>query len=344
MKNLVTDANFPRTEDGRVYHLGIRSGEVANRVVTVGSPSRAEAIAGMLDDEQPYKILSERGFLTITGRYKGIPVSIVSIGMGYPNMDFFVREARECISGDMVIIRLGSCGGVVGLPVGSLVVPNASVSVNRNVDYDFGVGSENKEPAYRISKPARLLFHSELHAALSETLTNSSPQHFEADVRSDTVNASADRLTSFPDCNENLIDELLAAVPNLASLEMETFHLFHLASVWRTRTSSPSSPSPALSPSMPPTTLPVTPTLSQNSSRHTPPLLTDANQAPRSGRIRAAAVQMIFASRTSQDFITPEHVAELEAWSGRSVLETLCNFPIPFELLHDEEQSVWSKS
>jgi hypothetical protein len=25
--------------------------------------------------------------------------------MGYPNIDFFVREARECVSGDMVIVR-----------------------------------------------------------------------------------------------------------------------------------------------------------------------------------------------------------------------------------------------
>ena len=48
---------------------------------------------------------SERGFLTITGRYKDVPISIVSIGMGYPNMDFFVREARESLIGNMVIIR-----------------------------------------------------------------------------------------------------------------------------------------------------------------------------------------------------------------------------------------------
>lgn len=33
MKDLIVDANFPRTEDNRVYHLGIRAGEVANRIV-----------------------------------------------------------------------------------------------------------------------------------------------------------------------------------------------------------------------------------------------------------------------------------------------------------------------
>ena len=34
-----------------------------------------------------------------------MPISIVSIGMGYPNMDFFVREVRECLIGDMVVVR-----------------------------------------------------------------------------------------------------------------------------------------------------------------------------------------------------------------------------------------------
>lgn len=74
--------------------------------LTVGSPSRAHAIAMLLDViPKPFTLSSERGFLTITGRYKGVPVSIVSIGMGSPNMDFFVREVRECLSGDMAVVR-----------------------------------------------------------------------------------------------------------------------------------------------------------------------------------------------------------------------------------------------
>lgn len=115
-------ADFPRTLDARVYHLGIRAGEVANRIVdrvhcsfrsfltalqvTVGAPSRARGIASYLDaTPKPFVLNSERGFTTITGRYNGIPVSIVSIGMGYPNADFFMREVRECLSGDMIVVR-----------------------------------------------------------------------------------------------------------------------------------------------------------------------------------------------------------------------------------------------
>ena len=118
-------SDFPRTAQGRTYHLGVRTGEVANRIVryfpalpslslrcviltkiTVGSPCRARSIATLLSAHPPPFVLeSDRGFLTTTGLYEGVPVSIVSVGMGSANMDFFVREARECITGDMVIVR-----------------------------------------------------------------------------------------------------------------------------------------------------------------------------------------------------------------------------------------------
>ncbi len=75
--------------------------------IAVGPPSRAEDIATFLDEssEDLFRLTSERAFLTITGHYKGVPVSVVSIGMGSPNMDFVVREVRECVQGDLLIVR-----------------------------------------------------------------------------------------------------------------------------------------------------------------------------------------------------------------------------------------------
>lgn len=136
----------------------------------MGSPSRALIIAEHLDKTPvPFKLTSERGFVTLTGRYKGFPVSIVSTGMGFPNTDFFVREVRECLSGDMLVVRLvnssvpiinapdkltpslGSCGALVDIPPGSLVIPKACVAINRNWDYDFINGDPTQQP-YFITK------------------------------------------------------------------------------------------------------------------------------------------------------------------------------------------------
>lgn len=52
-------------------------------------------------------------------------------------------------------LRLGSCGALIDIPVGTVVVPKASVAITRNVDFDF-VNPENcVECAYHISKPVR---------------------------------------------------------------------------------------------------------------------------------------------------------------------------------------------
>lgn len=39
--------------------------------------------AAFLDREpKPFECLSARGYLTVTGRYEGVPVSLIAIGMG----------------------------------------------------------------------------------------------------------------------------------------------------------------------------------------------------------------------------------------------------------------------
>ncbi|RPD56315.1 purine and uridine phosphorylase [Lentinus tigrinus ALCF2SS1-7] len=351
MKDKIVDANFPRTLDQRVYHLGLRAGEVANRIITLGTPSRAHGIASYLDPlPAPFSLTSERGFTTITGRYRGVPVSIVSIGMGYPNADFFVREVRECLNGDMVVVRLGSCGALIDVPVGTVVAPKGSIAVTRNYDFDFtsrGAKPDGSEEPYRTSKP--VMADPILHSALVEALKATRPPDITTPIVDHTLNASADsfyssqgRQTSFPDHNADLIARLKAQHPDLATLEMETFHILHLASCWDIDAHDGSATPPpvqhaATSPSISPTHAPsmqtFIPDVAESSASHTrlrpPP------------RIRAAAAQMVFAARTSQDFITPEHVASIEAWTGRAVLDALVGLPIERERLHDERGSVW---
>ncbi|KAF8587464.1 purine and uridine phosphorylase [Ramaria rubella] len=346
MKDTITDANFPRTSEGRVYHLGVRSGELANRIITVGPPSRAKSIATLLSPYPPPFVLeSERGFLTITGVYDGVPISIVAIGMGAANADFFVREARECVTGDMVIVRLGSCGGLLeSLSVGSIVVPRASVSITRNYDFDFTDPHALDGDAYRISKPVSA--DPELHDAVFGALTSLKPPHMKVDVRGDTVNASADsfyssqgRQTSFPDHNTHLIDDILQRVDGLASLEMETFHILHLAVSWsqRVRDEDTILPDTPDSSAPPVHHFPVSPSViaSHRTSTHT------EHKHTQSSKIRATSVQMIFAARLSRDFITPAQVQETQVWTGRAVLQALSTFKIDTQKLHPSAGSVW---
>ena len=84
MKETISNANFPRDAEGRVYHISVKHGDVANRVLTVGDHVRARRIAKLLDSEEEcghpiFEKSSQRGFLTITGRYKGVPVTIMAM-------------------------------------------------------------------------------------------------------------------------------------------------------------------------------------------------------------------------------------------------------------------------
>ncbi|TRM58490.1 nucleoside phosphorylase domain-containing protein [Schizophyllum amplum] len=334
MKDALKDANLPRTAEGRFQHLGVRPGEVANRIVTVGSAPRAHTLASLLDEKPaPFKLASERGFLTITGRYKGVPMSIVCIGMGAPNLDFFVRECRECVVGDMAIVRLGSCGGLLDTQPGTVVVPRACVSVWRNVDFDFaGTDEEDAEGAYMISKP--VIADQDLHDRVQAALEAVRPADWPAPVLGEVVNASADsfyssqgRQTSFPDHNAGLIARLLKEVEGLTTLEMETFHLYHLAHSWGLKR-----------------TLPVKPSIADAAGSTKS---NDANLAESGARvaepdtvIRVAAAQIVFASRSSRAFVSPERVGQVERWAGMGVLNALAGVEI--ERAHPEQGSAWA--
>ena len=89
--------------EGRVYHLDVRHGEVANRILSVGDPARAERIAQLLDNvcvcvrvracvcdclcvvqiqtESRFVRSSVRGLVTHTGLFNNVPVSIIATGV-----------------------------------------------------------------------------------------------------------------------------------------------------------------------------------------------------------------------------------------------------------------------
>jgi uridine phosphorylase len=88
---------------------------------------------------------------------------------------------------------------------------------------------------------------------------------------------------------------------------METFHLYHLASCWAGRSSSNRTDAPPL------TTTPGRPVGPTSAPQHAQ----TRSLVSENAIIRAAAAQMVFASRLSQDFVTPDQVDQLESWTGK---------------------------
>ena len=223
------EANFPVDKEGRTYHVGTKPGQVANRIITVGDPHRARIVAEYLDVIH-FEFLSKRGFLTITGTYKDIPVSIVAIGMGFAMMDFFVREISHVTHGDLVIFRFGSCGGINNATTGNIVIATKSVYIYKDFTSFYNKTPQNGysiAPVIHASKECVDIIYSELKKGLKKV-----DIHHGLCATSDSFYSSQGRIgIDFKDKNENVVYDLLSKHPDAEILEMEVYPLYHLADI-----------------------------------------------------------------------------------------------------------------
>jgi len=225
----ISDVNRVPLADGCVMHLGLKQGQLAQRIVSVGSLSRAQTIRQSFDDpDAAFELTSNRGFTTFTGTMHGVPVSVVATGMGFPMMDFFVREARAVTEGPLVIVRYGSCGGLSDVEPGCVVLNTpGSVAVRRNYDA-FGQGETSADP-YMISQP--VLPDPKVAASVCERLTaalGDSRVVEGLNLSCDSFYSSQGRIDEhFEDKNGALLDQVSSL--EAISMEMESFQLLHLA-------------------------------------------------------------------------------------------------------------------
>jgi uridine phosphorylase len=284
--------NFPLDSEGRTYHVECKEGDFASRILTVGDVYRAKRIAKHLQNIRTV-IDSKRGFYTITGTYKDVPVSIISIGMGYPVLDMFLREVRGVTKGPLLVVRFGSCGSIGPVTAGTVCVATGGIMVTKNYDhwkhqYTNGTYPLESEP-YLISSviPADEELTKQLILQLERKVEKVGQG---IDATADSFYSSQGRTdVSFGDENENLIELLRERVPGVETLEMESSMLLHLAQVctYQSKT-APGHPGP----------------------------------------IRAAACAMVFFQRTTNMAIGVNDVEPLELTAGQAVLEALINTPL----------------
>ena len=95
-----------RNENGKMYHIGLREGDVGRYVLLPGDPGRVPLIAAYLNEA--HQVGSNREFLTWTGKLKGQKVSVCSSGIGSPSTAIAVEELFAV--GADTVIRVGTAG------------------------------------------------------------------------------------------------------------------------------------------------------------------------------------------------------------------------------------------
>ncbi len=116
---------IPQNARGRFYHLDCAPGDLAPYIFTCGDPARARKIARLFDRIDLRR--HNREFLTYTGTYQKIPVSVMATGIGAPATAIAIIEAANCVN-PVTFIRLGTCGALQRhINVGDLVITTAAL-------------------------------------------------------------------------------------------------------------------------------------------------------------------------------------------------------------------------
>lgn len=136
-------------DDGSIFHLHLLPSQIADTVILVGDPGRVELVASYFESVECR--VSNREFVTVTGRYKGRRMSVLSTGIGTDNIDIVVNELDALVNIDfttrmikdekrsLTLIRLGTCGAIQpDLKIGDLILSRTSVGFDGLLNYYKG--------------------------------------------------------------------------------------------------------------------------------------------------------------------------------------------------------------
>ena len=146
MAQFIPDSELILNADGSVFHLHIHPDDVADNVILVGDPDRADLVASFFS-----KInvdVQNREFRTRTGLFNGKGVTVVSTGIGTDNIDIVVNELDAAVNIDLEkrvekerkrslnLIRIGTSGALqADIEVGQPVISEMAIGFDGMINF-----------------------------------------------------------------------------------------------------------------------------------------------------------------------------------------------------------------
>ncbi len=136
-------------DDGSIFHLHLKPGQISDIVILVGDPGRVELVASFFEERECE--VTNREFRTITGRYKGRRMTVLSTGIGIGNIDISVTELDALANIDfstrqehkehkqLTLVRMGTSGAIQpDIKVGEVIFSRTSVGFDGLLNYYAG--------------------------------------------------------------------------------------------------------------------------------------------------------------------------------------------------------------
>ncbi len=232
-------------QDGSLYHLNLKSGEISDLIITVGDPDRVKSVSRYFDEVEVER--SCREFLTHTGRIGGRRITVISTGIGTDNVDIVLNElhyiheqsiGKYYDAEQLTIIRLGTSGTIQpDVSIDSLLMTELALGMD-NLLHFYRWGQMENEICKLLESDKRWTMLPRPYAVRADLdLLN----HFGniVDSRGITVTApgfyapqgrSVNLETRIPDLI-GLLAKSLFEERKITNLEMETSGIYGLASL-----------------------------------------------------------------------------------------------------------------
>lgn len=135
--------------DGSIFHLHMKPEHLADKVIVCGDPARVDNIASFLTDIECN--ISSREFHSITGKYQGKRITVLSHGIGGDNIEIVMNELDMLANVDfdtrlvkdefrkLDIIRIGTSGGLQDIsPIGTYVAAKYAIGFDGVLNFYAG--------------------------------------------------------------------------------------------------------------------------------------------------------------------------------------------------------------
>ena len=137
----IAESELIINSDGSAFHIHLKPEELADNVILVGDPGRVDMVAEFLSDIE-FRHQS-REFVSVTGKYNGKRVTVLSTGIGTDNIDIVMTELDALANVDfetrevkaehstLTVLRIGTTGAIhPDIPLGSFIFSHISVGVD----------------------------------------------------------------------------------------------------------------------------------------------------------------------------------------------------------------------
>jgi uridine phosphorylase len=150
----IAESELIINDRGAVYHLNIRTEELAHNIITVGDPERVNLVSKYFDKIETKS--HHREFVSCTGSIGKKRITVISTGIGTDNIDIVLNELDALVNIDLEtrtikknltqlnIIRVGTAGSLqANIPVDSFVVSTHGLGIDNLLN--FYVHRQNEE-------------------------------------------------------------------------------------------------------------------------------------------------------------------------------------------------------